>query len=73
LAVNLAGMPLAMKLVCGNQNDCKSAIDTLRGHIEGSFVLADKAYDTNEIRRFIDESRAFAAIPNRSNCIEKYR
>ena len=72
LAVNLAGMPLAMKLVCGNEHDSKSAIDTLRDHIESSFVLADKAYDTNEIRKFIDDSEAFPVIPNKSNRIEKH-
>lgn len=40
MLVNLAGLSLSMKLVCGNQHDSKSAIDTLRGFVGGNFVLA---------------------------------
>ncbi|MGE9294064.1 MAG: transposase [Puniceicoccales bacterium] len=54
LLVNLVGLPLSMKLVCGNEHDSKSAIDTLSGFVEGHFVLADKAYDTNAIRQYIE-------------------
>lgn len=56
MLVNLAGLPLSMKLVCGNEHDSKRAIDTLRGFVAGNFVLADRAYDTNAIRKFIEDS-----------------
>lgn len=73
LLVNLAGLPLSMKLVCGNQHDSKSATDTLRGFIHGNFVLADKAYDSNHIRSFIKENGGFAVIPNMPQRILPYK
>lgn len=72
MLVNLAGLPLSMKLVCGNEHDSKSALDTLRGFIGGNFVLADRAYDSNAIRKFIEDSDAFAVIPNITRRIEKF-
>lgn len=66
-AVNVVGMPLSLRLVCGNEHDSISAVDTIRGLVEGSLVLADKAYDTNKIRAYIEDSGGIAVIPPRSN------
>jgi transposase len=72
LLVNLAGLPLSMKLVCGNEHDSKSAIDTLRGFVKGNFVLADRAYDTNAIRQYIEACGGFAVIPNMPQRIKPF-
>jgi transposase len=61
------GLPVSLKLVCGNEHDSKSAVDTLRGHIDGSFVLADRGYDCDALRRFIREENGFPVIPPKSN------
>ena len=66
-AVNVVGLPLSMKLVCGNEHDSISALNTIEGLIGGSLVLADKAYDTNKIRAYIQEHDGIAVIPPRVN------
>ncbi|MCH6259436.1 IS5 family transposase, partial [Puniceicoccaceae bacterium K14] len=71
VAVNLIGRPLSIKLVPGNEHDSKSALDTLCGLVGGNFVLADKAYDTNNIRQRVREWGGFAVIPPKSNRKEK--
>jgi len=71
MVVNFAGMPLRFKLVCGNENDSISAIDTLHEHVDGNYVLADKAYDTNKIRDYIHAHAGIAEIPPKSNRVTK--
>lgn len=66
-AVNVVGLPLSIRLVCGNEHDSISALDTIRGLVDGSLVLADKAYDSNAIRAYIEERGGFAVIPPRAN------
>ena len=36
-AVNAVGLPLSMRLVCGNEHDSVSTVDTIRGLVGGSF------------------------------------
>ncbi|MDQ8188475.1 IS5 family transposase [Pelagicoccus sp. SDUM812002] len=66
-AVNTVGLALSLKLVCGNENDCTCAVDTLEGHVDGNLVLADKAYDTNAIRAYIQGLGGVAVIPPKAN------
>lgn len=53
-----------MKLVFGHEHDSQGSIDTLLGFFGGNFVLADRAYDTNAIRKYIEDSDSLAATPN---------
>ena len=53
--VNERGKAVAMILVPGNQHDSKSARETL-GDVNGATVLADKAYDSNHLRKYIEEN-----------------
>lgn len=69
-AVNSVGLLLSMELVCGNMHDSKCALDTIRGLVQGSLVLADKAYDTNAIRKYIDDCGGTAVIPPKANRVE---
>lgn len=66
-AVNVVGLPLSLRLVCGNEHDSISTVDTIRGLVDGSLVLADRAYDSNAIRAYIEGSGGFPAIPPRAN------
>ena len=60
------GRPVRFILTAGEAADIKSAPDLLAGLAPGG-VIADKAYDSNELRKLIAEVGAEAVIPsNRS-------
>lgn len=52
----------------GQQHDSKFLIPLLNGlNIENSNILADRAYDANNIVKYIEEHGACAVIPSKSN------
>ncbi|NJM55314.1 MAG: IS5 family transposase [Verrucomicrobiae bacterium] len=67
--VNLTGRAVALRLVCGQEHDSRSALDTLPASLEGSFVLADKAYDSDRLRVEIARRGGLPVIPPKANRI----
>ena len=68
--VDAAGLPLALKLTEGQAHDGRSARDMLGALVAGQTLLADRAYDSDELRKSLDERGAWANIkpmPNRKN------
>jgi transposase len=68
--VDAEGLPIALKLTEGQAHDGRSARDMLEALVEGQILLADRAYDSDELRRSLDERGAWANIkpmPNRKN------
>ncbi len=68
--VDAEGLPIALKLTEGQAHDGRSARDMLDALIEGQILLADRAYDSDEIRQSLAERGAWANIkpmPNRKN------
>ncbi len=68
--VDAAGLPLALKLTEGQAHDGRSARDMLGALMEGQTLLAGRAYDSDELRKSLDERGAWANIkpmPNRKN------
>jgi len=63
------GMPLKFILTGGQEAECKQAIPLL-ANVKASAVLADKAYDTNELRTWLECQKIKAVIPPKSNRIE---
>ncbi len=66
--VDAEGLPIALKLTEGQAHDGRSARDMLGALIEGQILLADRAYDSDEIRQSLAERGAWANIkpmPNR--------
>jgi len=60
------GRPLRLMLTAGQRHDSLTAKALLEG-FKADAVIADKAYDSNDLRQFIAEMRAEAVIPsNRS-------
>ncbi|NJO21281.1 MAG: transposase [Spirulinaceae cyanobacterium RM2_2_10] len=59
-----------MRLVCGQEHDSRSALDTLPASLEGSFVLADKAYDSDRLRVEIARRGGLPVIPPKANRID---
>ena len=57
------GRPLTFLLTGGNAADAPQALALLQAVPEGAIVMADKAYDANAIRRFIESRSAVPNIP----------
>lgn len=67
-----SGLPIKFTLTGGQEADCQQAIPLLDGLGAKALVavLADKGYDTNEIRTWLKERHLKAVIPPKSNRIE---
>jgi transposase len=68
--VDANGLPILLKLTEGQAHDGRSAADMLDDIGEGQILLADRAYDSDSLRRTLTERRAWANVkpmPNRRN------
>jgi transposase len=57
--VDAEGLPIALKLTEGQAHDGRSGRDMLDALVEGQTLLADRAYDSDELRRSLDERGAW--------------
>lgn len=65
------GNPIKLKFTEGQINDNVPAIEILQG-MPSKYFCADKAYDTNDIRAFLDEQKIEAVIPNQGRRIDLF-
>jgi transposase len=68
--VDANGLPITLKITEGQAHDGRSARDMLAGLGEGDILLADRAYDSDELRQSTADQGAWANIkpmPNRVN------
>ena len=65
--VDALGNPLRLVLGPGQQADCRRAAELLAGASGAGNVLADKAYDTNDIVALVEELGAVVVIPSKKN------
>jgi transposase len=65
--VDADGRPIALKLTEGQAHDGRSADDMLETVREGTILLADRAYDSDERREMLAERGAWANIKPLSN------
>jgi transposase len=68
--VDANGNPIALKLSAGQAHDGKSAADMLDNVAAGQILLADRAYDSDALRKRLAERGAWANIkpmPGRVN------
>ena len=68
--VDANGLPILLKLTEGQAHDGKSAEDMLDRMQAGQILLADRAYDSDAMRRRLAERGAWANVkpmPNRKN------
>ena len=73
VAVDGLGNPVALFLSAGNDHDSIHAVPLLKMvEIEGSNILADRAYGTKEIREYIVSQKAKYTIPPKSNAKEPW-
>jgi transposase len=60
------GLPIKYTLTGGQEAECKQATPLLE-NVNASAVLADKAYDTNELREWLERRGIKVVIPPKSN------
>ena len=60
--VDADGLPVLLKLTPGQAHDGRSASDMLGGLGKGQILLADRAYDSNALRRAMEEQGAWACV-----------
>ena len=60
--VDAEGRPILLKLTEGQAHDGRSAEDMLGGIGEGQILLADRAYDSDALRRSLAERGAWANV-----------
>jgi len=68
--VDADGRPVLLKLTAGQAHDGKSAADMLSGIGPGQTLLADRAYDSDALRKDFAERGAWCNVkpmPNRKN------
>ena len=68
--VDVNGLPIALKLTEGQAHDGRSAADMLDTIGQGQILLADRAYDSDALRRDLAERGAWANVkpmPGRLN------
>jgi transposase len=68
--VDAEGLPIMLKLTEGQAHDGKSAEDMLGELSAGQILLADRAYDSDALRKSLAERGAWANVkpmPNRKN------
>ncbi|MCL1862141.1 MAG: transposase, partial [Defluviitaleaceae bacterium] len=68
IAVDEAGRPLRIIVTAGTVNDCKKVSELTEG-IEHEALLADKAYDTNDIINEAIDNEVQVVIPPKKNRI----
>lgn len=60
------GMPIKFILTGGQEAECRQSIPLLE-NVKAATVLADRAYDTNELREWLKSKEFKAVIPPKSN------
>ena len=59
-------MPVRIHITEGTSADCKEAIELIEG-IDAEALLADKAYDTDEMIEYLEKNDIEVVIPSKKN------
>jgi len=69
MAVDGFGLPIAFELTGGEVHDCKAAPELIEKVPVSDYLIADKGYDSEELREFIRKKPSIPMIPRKSNSI----
>lgn len=83
LAVDSYGLPIEFILTGGEVHDSKAAIELIEKLPDAGYVIADRGYDSEQIRELVRNKKAIPIIPRKRNskvgngdidwCLYKYR
>ena len=66
MAINEKGLPLAFSITAGTVADCSEAVSLIE-NLKSEGLIADRAYDTDEIITFSVEHYKIVVIPPKKN------
>ena len=61
------GLPIAFELTGGEVHDCKIAAEFIGKLPDAEFTVADKGYDSAEVREAIEQKSSIPVIPRKKN------
>ena len=67
MAVDAYGLPIEFELTGGEVHDCKVAPDFVEKLPASDYIIADKGYDSEELRDIIRSKLSIPVIPRKSN------
>jgi transposase len=67
MAVDACGFPIAFQLTGGEVHDAKAAPDLIKILPVSAYTIADKGYDSEEIREQIKHTSSTPIIPRKNN------
>jgi len=83
MVVDSCGFPILFSLTGGEVHDCKEGLQLIPQLPQAKYIIADKGYDSNDLRKLIIETGAIPVIPRKKNsklgnddidwCLYKYR
>jgi transposase len=83
MAVESCGLPIDFEITGGEVHDCKIAPEFIEKLLPSDYTIADKGYDSEEVRECIRKKSSIPMIPRKSNstignsdmdwCLYKYR
>ena len=83
MAVDAHGLPIDFDITGGEVHDCKVAPEFIEKLPKADFTIADKGYDSEEVREAIRKKSSVPVIPRKNNskkgnadmdwCLYKYR
>ena len=83
MAVDAYGLPIEFELTGGEVHDCKAAPEFIEKLPTADYTIADKGYDSEELRELIRNKGSIPMIPRKNNskkgnddidwCLYKYR
>ena len=67
MAVDACGLPIEFDITGGEVHDCKVAPEFFAKLPDADYMIADKGYDSEELRDIIREKGSIPVIPRKSN------
>ena len=67
MAVDACGLPIEFELTGGEVHDCKVAPEFIEKLPISEYIIADKGYDSEELRQLIRDRLSIPVIPRKSN------
>jgi transposase len=67
MAVDACGLPIDFEMTSGEVHDCKVAPELFAKLPDAGYMIADKGYDSEELRELIRAKSSVPVIPRKSN------
>jgi hypothetical protein len=67
MAIDAQGLPIDFEITGGEVHDCKAAPEFFAKLPDADYMIADKGYDSEELREIIRKKSSIPIIPRKNN------